>query len=374
MLRRGFTRFNPLNQLSGCSSALMEQVADFASERGSQEVYTPWMLTDLMQNTFGIVHDHLPLEFGWLGSVAVSAILVRALIFPLCLQSIREGRLKSTLLPQYSEMLREMSEMKTPTASKGADKLKAAQKKYVAFTAKYGNVALKGTLASGIQIPMIMTGIVAANGIASHPHLFPSVALESSLWLTSASLPDPLYILPLINASLVAFNMNYFGSIDSTATPKVHLPNGKSHDEGDEQNARLKELITSRMGSESATKTSAQIDAFHKSKFATLGKKFFPVLIFGITSNFPAITLVYTTANIVGAMGQNYLVSAPFFQRIFEIPAAAKKSTIQVDAAVQRAEEIRRQITEITERKRGKKIQIETNAKERFLKKRIPNP
>ena len=353
-----------------CSWLLLEKVADFATERGNIIDYTPWLLTDCMQNTFSLVFGVMPFG-GWLGAVGVSALLVRGLVFPFCIQSIREGRLKSTLLPQYSEMLRSMSELPTPSASnsKSAEKLQSLQKKYVAFTAKYGNVAVKGMFASAVQIPMIMTGIVAANGIAGHPDQFPSVALESPLWLTSASLPDPYYILPAINASLVAFNMNYFGSIDSTATPKVHT-NGQVSGGDSDSNARIKDLITSRMGSESAERTSAQIDAFYKSKFSQYGKKMFPLLIFGITANFPAITLVYTISNIFGAMIQNYLITSPMFQRVFEIPAQAKKST-DVESSMIRVEEIRKKIAEITQERVSKKHAIEKVAREKFTRKHV---
>ena len=349
------------------SAFLLERTVDYASERVADGAYSPWLLTDLMQNTFSEMHAILPPEFGWLGAVAVSAIAVRALVFPLCLQSIREGRMKSNLLPQYSEMLREMSEMKTPsaTSAKSGEKLQALQRKYVAFTAKYGNVALKGTLASGIQIPMIMTGIVAANGIASHPELFPAIALESPLWLASASLPDPYYVLPAINAGLVWFNMAYFGSIDSTATPKQHSAD-KTSTISDPQSARIKDLITSRMGRESAERTSQQIDSLYKSKWMGYGKQLFPVFIFGITSNFPAITLVYTISNILGAMGQNYLLTSRAFQRAFEIPAQANKSGAEVEQALVRAEEIRRKIAEITGERKTRRMESEEAARVRL--------
>ena len=343
---------------------------DFANERGggASEEYKPWMLTDIMQNTISTVHEYLPAEFGWLGAVAITAVGIRALVFPLCIQSIREGRMKTTLLPQYSEMLREMAEMKAPTSShsKQTEKLQAVQKKYLAFTAKYGNVALKGTLASAIQIPMIMTGIVACNGIAMHPELFPSVALDSHLWLSSAALPDPLYVLPAINAGLVAFNMSYFGSIDATATPKDSTGRGGGSDQSD----RIKELITSRMGKDSADRTSQQIDAIYKSKFMSYGKKFFPLLIFGITTKFPAITLVYTISNIGGAMAQNWLVTNKRFQRIFDLPAQAKRSGDEVTEALARADEIRARIETLVHERKKKKNILEETAKEKFRRYR----
>ena len=346
---------------------LMEKVMDFANERSGGSVdssYTPWMLTDIMQNTISTVHDYLPPEFGWLGAVAITAVGIRSLVFPLCIQSIREGRMKTTLLPQYSEMLKEMAEMKAPTSShsKGTEKLQAIQKKYIAFTAKYGNVALKGTLASAIQIPMIMTGIVACNGIAMHPEIFPSVALDAPLWLASAALPDPLYVLPAINAGLVAFNMSYFGSIDATATPKTAAV-------ATEQSDRLKDLITSRMGRDSADRTSQQIDAIYKSKMMKYGKKMFPLLIFGITTKFPAITLVYTISNIGGAMAQNWLVTNRRFQRVFDLPAQAKRSGDEVTEALARADEIRSRIESLVNDRKKKKNQLEEAAKDRFRRR-----
>jgi membrane protein insertase Oxa1/YidC/SpoIIIJ len=340
------------------------------------------MLTDLMQNTMGFVHEVLPPEFGWLGAVAVSAVTVRALLFPLTINSIREGRLKSSLFPQYSEMLREMAEMKTPSSaphSKDSEKLQALQKRYISFTSKYGNVAMKGTLASGIQIPMILTGIVACNGIAMHPAVFPAVALESPLWLTSASLPDPLYILPAINAGFVWFNMKVFGSLDASITPKqinssTSNPKKKLDQvEEDEQSKRLKELITSRMGRDSAERTSQQIDAFYKSKTMHYGKKMFPLFIFGITMNFPAVTLVYTISNILGAMAQNWLVTNPRFQRVFDIPAQAKRSGDQVEEALKRAEEIRDRINQIVKERRSKRQQIEEAAKTLLRRPQTPH-
>lgn len=352
---------------------LMEKVIDFANERnGTVDDYHPWLLTDMMQTSISYVHDLLPTDLAgsWLGAVALTAIGIRALVFPLCIQSIREGRMKTTLLPQYSEMLREMAEMKTPSASnsKDSDKLQLLQKKYVAFTAKYGNVALKGTLASAIQIPMIMTGIVACNGIAMHPELFSSVALESPLWLASASLPDPLYILPAINAGLVAFNMSYFGSIDATATPKT-VPGKVENTQAD----RIKELITSRMGRDSADRTSQQIDALYKSRFMTYGKKMFPLLIFGITTKFPTITLVYTISNIGGAMAQNYLVTNRRFQRMFDLPAQAKRSGDEVAEALARAEQIRAKIDTIVKERRARKHELEAAAKLQFKRDKLPS-
>ena len=352
---------------------------DYAQERAgtaSQE-YHPWMLTDLMQNTIGFVHQVIPQELGlgWLGAVAVSAVTVRALLFPLSMNSIREGRLKSVLFPQYSEMLREMAQMKAPSggSSRDAEKLQNLQKRYIAFTSKYGNVAVKGTLASAIQIPMILTGIVACNGIAMNPHIFPSVALDAPLWLTSASLPDPLYVLPAINAALVWSNMKVFGTLDASITPKQINLSGKTGNESfeDEQSKRLKELITSRMGTDSAERTSQQIDAFYKSNMMKYGKKLFPLFIFGITMNFPAITLMYTISNILGAMAQNYLVTNRRFQRVFDIPAQAKRSGAEVDLALKRADEIRSRINEIVKDRRSKRAEIEETAKKLL---RRPSP
>jgi len=351
----------------------MEKTIDYANDRGGSmdpTEYNPWMLTDIMQNTLSFVHELLPPEFGWLGAVAITAVGIRALIFPLCLQSIREGRLKTTLLPQYSEMIREMNEMKTPTSNRDSEKLQSLQKRYMTFTSKYGNVALKGTLASGIQIPMIMTGIVACNGIAMNPALFPSVALESPLWLNSAALSDPFYILPAINAGLVWGNMKFYGSIDATATPKrtraVVGTSPTTEAESDEQTKRIKDLITSRMSRDSADRTSAQLDSFYKSSFMKYGKKMFPLLIFGITSKFPAITLVYTISNILGAMGQNYLVSSKRFQTMFEIPAQARKSASEIEEAISRADDIRNKINEIVNERKGRKNEAERIARERF--------
>ena len=346
---------------------------DFASERGAAEAYSPWLLTDLMQNTISLAHSVLPAEMGWLGAIAVSAIGIRALLFPLTIQSIREGRLKTTLLPQYTEMLRELGEMKTPSASntKDSERLQTLQKKYIAFTSKYGNVALKGTLASAIQIPMIMTGIVACNGIAMNPAVFPSVALESPLWLTSAALPDPFYILPAMNAGLVAFNMNYFGSIDATATPRTGNGGAGSKGADADQSARLKDLITSRMGSESAERTSQQIDALYKSKIMKIGKKMFPLFIFGITMKFPAVTLVYTIANIGGAMGQNYLVTNKRFQRMFDVPAQAKRSGDEIEELVKRADEIRTRIDSIATERKSKRRVLEESTRATFRRPAI---
>jgi membrane protein insertase Oxa1/YidC/SpoIIIJ len=363
----------------------MEKVMDYAHERAGKDLdeYSPWMLTDLMQNTIQFVHQVLPPELGWLGAVAISAVSVRALLFPFTINSIREGRMKSTLFPQYSEMLREMAEMKTPSSapnSKDSQRLQSLQKRYIAFTAKYGNVALKGTLASAIQIPMILTGIVACNGIAMNPAIFPSVALESPLWLTSVSLPDPLYILPAINAALVWSNMKVFGSVDATITPKLSSsPNKNGNEDNDEQSKRLKELITSRMGRDSAERTSQQIDAIYKSKMMQYGKKMFPLFIFGVTINFPAITLVYTISNIFGAMAQNWLVANKRFQRVFDIPAQAKRSGDEVESALKRAEEIRDRINQIVKDRRSKRQEVEEAAKKLLLRRppatvHVPQP
>jgi membrane protein insertase Oxa1/YidC/SpoIIIJ len=355
----------------------MEKTVDYANDRGGCiEEYHPWILTDIMQNTFALVHEILPQEFGWLGSVAIAAVGIRALIFPLCLQSIREGRLKSSLLPQYSEMIREMNEMKTPTggSTRDQEKLQSLQRRYMAFTSKYGNVALKGTLASGIQIPMIMTGIVACNGIAMNPTLFPSVALESPLWIESASLPDPYYILPAINALLVWSNMRVFGSIDATATPKLATRANSSGIQEDEQTKRIKDLITSRMSRDSADRTSAQLDSLYKSKFMKYGKKIFPLLIFGITSKFPAITILYTISNILGAMFQNCLVSSRRFQTMFEIPAQARASGNEVEEAIRRADEVREKINAIVAERKSKKNEAEKIARDRFRRRSDPKP
>ena len=376
-LVRGFSS-SVLDSLPASSPSwfLMEKTIDYATDRGGVDEYNPWLLTDLMQNTISFVHDVLPPELGWLGAVAISAVGIRALIFPLCLSSIREGRLKSTLLPQYSEMLREMSEMKTPSSTnpKQSEKLQALQRRYIAFTSKYGNVAMKGTLASGIQIPMIMTGIVACNGIAMNPTLFPSVALESPLWLSSAALPDPWYILPAINAGLVWGNMKWFGSIDATATPKqVAKKNSEdsSISPSDEQSKRIRDLITSRMSRDAAERTSAQLDSLYKSKMMTWGKKMFPLFIFGVTAKFPAITIVYTISNILGAMAQNYLVSSRHFQVMFEISAQARKNKSEIEEAIARADQIRDKINEIVNERRGRRSEMEKQAREKFLKSRI---
>jgi hypothetical protein len=100
----------------------------------------------------------------------------------------------------------------------------------------------------------------------------------------------------------------------------------------------------------------------------------FPLLIFGITTKFPAITLVYTISNIGGAMAQNYLVTNRRFQRMFDLPAQAKRSGDEVAEALARAEQIRDKIDSIVRERRARKHDLEETAKLQFKRDRLPSP
>ncbi|KAF4694479.1 Cytochrome c oxidase assembly protein cox18, mitochondrial [Perkinsus olseni] len=146
---------------------LMERCVDEAHARGAElaSSYDPYLPVDLMQSLIITIHDYMP-GHSWMASIAAAATVVRIMVLPLLISSMRAGRVKQRIMPQLDALSAEMKE---------AEK-KGSQQQLIRAQTK---------------IPIFTTAFLAMRQMSNHPHIFKGFPMETPLWLDSLALSDP---------------------------------------------------------------------------------------------------------------------------------------------------------------------------------------
>ncbi|KAF4669098.1 Cytochrome c oxidase assembly protein cox18, mitochondrial [Perkinsus olseni] len=169
---------------------LMERCVDEAHARGAElaSSYDPYLPVDLMQSFIITIHDYMP-GHSWMASIAAAATVVRIMVLPLLISSMRAGRVKQRIMPQLDALSAEMKEAE----KKGSQQqLIRAQTKYSQFIKEHGSmVTMKGMMGMFVQIPIFTTAFLAMRQMSNHPHIFKGFPMETPLWLDSLALSDP---------------------------------------------------------------------------------------------------------------------------------------------------------------------------------------
>lgn len=272
------------------SSRLLERCMDAAVAAGIDVTaeYKPYLPVDLMQTLLVDVHDAVGCS--WLMAIVFACLGIRVMTLPVSVASIRAGREKALIQPQWTELV---EKQKALTLEGDQEKLQGVSKKLQEFTAKHGKFFMFKGMSNLVlfQMPLYITAFAAMRGFAGHPHLFTGFAMESPLWLDSLALPDPYAVFPLLTASIMLTNTELFGSIDS-------------------------EVSTVEMQQSAAALSPVSgMQKYQKPMMRVAALAFIPM-----TWNFPAGVFVFMSTNMVASTLQNRLLRLPALERVLEIP------------------------------------------------------
>ncbi|KAF4712224.1 Cytochrome c oxidase assembly protein cox18, mitochondrial [Perkinsus olseni] len=277
---------------------LMERCVDEAHARGAElaSSYDPYLPVDLMQSLIITIHDYMP-GHSWMASIAAAATVVRIMVLPLLISSMRAGRVKQRIMPQLDALSAEMKEAE----KKGSQQqLIRAQTKYSQFIKEHGSmVTMKGMMGMFVQIPIFTTAFLAMRQMSNHPHIFKGFPMETPLWLDSLALSDPIIVLPVLASALLLTNIEFFGSIDSAQAAEA--------------------------GDRPDTKNKLGIDQKTMQKYSRHGFRALCVIALPATMYLPAGLFVYTCTNAMWAITQNRILRLPIVEQALNIPHNIKK-------------------------------------------------
>ena len=208
----------PLNPYPAGSETFnrMELCLDHAASAGHDlsVPYEPFLPVDLLQTTI-VTFEHLIPLGGWPAAIGLAAVLLRGLVFPVQIWSMKAGAANKSVM---TTMNRLTDKLKKAAEKGNSKKVGSLQSRYSELVLKHGRLfPFKGLVGTFLPIPVFLTSLFAMRGFAEHPHLYRGFAMADPFWLDSLCLPDPLYILPGISAALFLTNLELSGRMDSGA-------------------------------------------------------------------------------------------------------------------------------------------------------------
>jgi len=275
------------------SQELLEKCLEGALGRGTDLAveYKPWLPVDLMQTLLLDIHEFTGTS--WFVSIILAVIGLRVVLLPFSIASMRGGREKAIISPKFQELAAKQQAL---TEQGDQEKMNQVAEEMKAFQAKHGRFYMLKGLSNLIliQMPLYITAFAAMRGIANHPHMFPSFAMESPLWLDSLALADPYALFPMFTAAVMLTNAELFGSIDSEMAQAIN---------------DTKAPTTSAVGGS---------DTFKKyQKHLARGSA---VVFIPLMWSFPASTFVYMSTNLITVAIQNRVLRTPAMERLLELP------------------------------------------------------
>ncbi|KAL0943335.1 YidC/Oxa1 family membrane protein insertase [Colletotrichum truncatum] len=173
-----------------------------------------WGPSSVMQ--WALEHVHVYSGLPWWGSIAATAILLRlALLKPLLKSQETTARLQILQRdPKYEELKNASLEATT----RGDSKAMMEYRRDLAMMNRAAGVNPLNALWGFLQIPFGYGMFRVLNGACSIP--VPGLENGGFLWVTDLSVPDPLYILPILGP-LTMFAMMRTAGANATAQQKA---------------------------------------------------------------------------------------------------------------------------------------------------------
>jgi YidC/Oxa1 family membrane protein insertase len=129
----------------------------------------------------------------WWGSVVATTLFFRTLLFPLVVKTQRNNAKLFNLHPDLKRITDRMQVLKEQ------GNIKAAQQESLKVLQLYkdnGANPLKGFMLPLVQAPLMFSFFYALRGMAQLP--VPSLSTGGALWFLDLTIPDPIFVLPLL--------------------------------------------------------------------------------------------------------------------------------------------------------------------------------
>jgi YidC/Oxa1 family membrane protein insertase len=215
------------------------------------------------------VHELSGLDYGW--SIVATTVVLRLALFPLMVQAQQAASRMAHVQPELQLLKLRYEKLGTPSRQ---EQLQFSSQMKALF-ARYNVKPLRTIIAPAVQLPMFIGMFF---GLKKMPGIFPGELSDAGMfWFTDLTIPDPLYILPLVSAA------TFLGLIEM----------------GKEQ------MLMSSPG---------QQGQFLLNFFRAMALCSLPICV-----SFEAAMLCYWTTNNVITMGQTALLKAPPVRKYFGI-------------------------------------------------------
>ena len=139
--------------------------------------------------------DFLHSAFPWWGSIAVATLFLRLSVFPIIISSQRTAAKLNEVLPEQAKLKEKMNQARL--VGDTVEFAKLANESHTLFNRHNVN-PIKAMLAPLAQIPVFLTFFLTLRRMANYP--VESLKTGGFLWVTDMSIPDPLFILPVITS------------------------------------------------------------------------------------------------------------------------------------------------------------------------------
>ncbi|XP_037502532.1 mitochondrial inner membrane protein OXA1L isoform X1 [Rhipicephalus sanguineus] len=231
-----------------------------------------WSPSGMVQQLLDLLHTSTGLP--WWATIAVSTLFVKVLLLPLIIKGQKNSIHMNNNLPQMQHLQAKMTE-----ARNTGNQLEAARlaNELMMFMKEKNVNPLKSMIIPLAQAPVFISFFFALRGMANLP--MESFKTGGLLWFTDLTVPDPLYILPLITS--------------------VSL------------------FCTLELGAESGVRA----DNLQWTRYVF---RCLPVAIFPITMNFPSALLCYWVTSNVFTLCQVGVLRIEAVRKRLDIPALIK--------------------------------------------------
>ena len=174
--------------------AITQAVSDITSQQGSDLAslglggYTP---VGLIQTTLELIHVNSHLSW-WLSIVAMTVIL-RLAMLPLAVKTAANAAKLANLQPQLQEIHKRMTKLRE---SGNQELLNQESAKMMALYRKHDCNPLKMFIMPLVQGPVFVSFFIALRRMVQAPVI--SMKYGGTLWFTDLTIPDPMFVLPLV--------------------------------------------------------------------------------------------------------------------------------------------------------------------------------
>ncbi|OQV17253.1 Mitochondrial inner membrane protein OXA1L [Hypsibius exemplaris] len=153
-----------------------------------------WWPAGLLRSTFDWIH--VTLDVPWWATIVAATLVVRILLFPLVVKSQRNAAVMQRNLPEMQRLQLAMSD-----ARQRGDVMGSAASAHALqeFMKKENFNPIKSMIPALVQAPVFMSFYFGLKKMAEAP--VESMKEGGILWFTDLTMPDPIYLLPLLTST-----------------------------------------------------------------------------------------------------------------------------------------------------------------------------
>lgn len=159
-----------------------------------------WSPSGLVQHCLEFLHTSTGLP--WWATIALGTVVVKTIMFPVILKGQKNSIHMNNNLPQMQLLQAKMSEARST-----GNQMEAARyaSELMTFMKEKNVNPIKNMIIPLVQAPVFISFFFALRGMANLP--MESFKTGGMLWFVDLTIPDPLYLLPLITSATLFFTI-----------------------------------------------------------------------------------------------------------------------------------------------------------------------